>query len=115
MANIDWFFVKIFLSNKLISNFKIAQKELQAECDYNREARAANVFRELLSNNSDFYVPCVYTELSTKRVLTTEFVVGKVLDACIDEPQTIRDWIGAKYTELCLHEIFVWRFMQVFF
>lgn len=42
-------------------------------------------------------------------------MVGKVLDACIDEPQTIRDWIGAKYTELCLHEIFVWRFMQVFF
>lgn len=71
------------------------------------------IFRELLRNDNEFYVPRVYEELSTKQVLTTEFVVGKVLDACVDEPQIIRDWIGAKYTELCLKEIFLWRFMQV--
>ena len=37
-------------------------------------------FRELLKNDDSFYVPEVIDSLSTRRVLTTEFVYGSSLD-----------------------------------
>lgn len=91
----------------------MARRELKAECDYVREARAMRVFRGLVLNMPDYYVPKVSDELSTKRVLTAEYVVGKTVDSCVDESKAVRDYIATKYIELCLHEIFVWRFMQV--
>ena len=73
-------------------------------------------------------MPGVFPQLSTKRVLTAEFVNGKPVDLCVDEPKEVsienmrknrlfkqvRDWIATKYVELCLREVFHWRFMQVF-
>jgi aarF domain-containing kinase len=72
-------------------------------------------FRQLVesSNSTDFYVPRVNTELTTKRILTAELVKGKPLDMCVNEPQQVRDYIAARFFELCLKEIFIWRFMQV--
>lgn len=93
----------------------MARRELKDECDYGREARALTVFRGLLSDLPDYYVPKVYPELSTKRVITTEYVEGKPIDLCVNEPQEVRDYISGKFIELCLREIFIWRFMQVFF
>lgn len=52
-------------------------------------------------------------ELTTTRVLTVEYVEGIPVDKCVNEPQEVRDYIAAKFIELCLNEVFVWRFMQV--
>lgn len=70
-------------------------------------------FRDLLANDNAFYVPGVFTSLSSKRVLTAEYIEGKSVDLCVSEPQEVRDYVAAKFIELCLKEIFVWRFMQV--
>ncbi|CAP35488.1 Protein CBR-COQ-8 [Caenorhabditis briggsae] len=90
----------------------VARRELKQECDYEREARAMRKFRELIADWEDVYVPEVIDELSSSRVLTTELVYGKPVDACVKEPQVVRDYIAGKFIELCLKEIFLWRFMQ---
>ncbi|PAV83253.1 hypothetical protein WR25_19806 [Diploscapter pachys] len=91
---------------------KVARRELKMECDYEREARAMRKFRELLKDSKDFYVPEVIDSLSSHNVLTCEFCVGKPLDKCVEELQAVRDYISTKFIQLCLSEIFVWRFMQ---
>ncbi|TMS36756.1 hypothetical protein L596_003845 [Steinernema carpocapsae] len=104
---------RLFPKGMFLDNFvKVARRELKAECDYEREARAISKFRELLCDQEHFYVPGVFRELSTKRVLTTEFIEGKPVDKCMEESQTVRDYIASKFIELCLKEIFLWRFMQ---
>ena len=55
----------------------------------------------------------VFHDLTTKQVLTTELISGIPVDKCVDEPQAVRDYIATKFVELCLKEIFVYRFMQV--
>lgn len=83
----------------------VARRELKQECDYEREARAMRKFRELIADWQDVYVPEVIDELSSSRVLTTELVYGKPVDACVEEPQVVRDYIAGKFIELCLKEV----------
>ncbi|VDM93529.1 unnamed protein product, partial [Onchocerca ochengi] len=90
----------------------VSRKELKLECDYKREARAMSEFQRLLADDEHFYIPKVIDDLSTAHVLTTEYMEGIPVDKCMDEPQEVRDYIASKFIELCLREIFVWRFMQ---
>lgn len=53
---------------------------LVEECDYEREARMQRVFAERLANDPVLYVPKVFAQHSTARVLVTEFVEGCDLD-----------------------------------
>lgn len=57
-------------------------------------------------------MPKVYTDLSSERIITTEFVEGVPIDRCINEPQEVRNFISEKFIELCLREIFEFKFMQ---
>ncbi|EJD73810.1 atypical/ABC1/ABC1-A protein kinase [Loa loa] len=96
-----------------LENFAtVARKELKLECDYKREARAMKAFQCLLVDDEHFYVPKVIDDLTTTHVLTTEYMEGVPVDKCMDEPQEVRNYIASKFIELCLREIFVWRFMQ---
>ncbi|VDN38861.1 unnamed protein product [Gongylonema pulchrum] len=96
-----------------LENFaKVARKELKLECDYKREARAMKQFGRLLVDDEHYYVPKVYDDLTTTHVLTTEYMEGVPVDKCVNEPQEVRNYIASKYIELCLHEVFIWRFMQ---
>ncbi|VDM92017.1 unnamed protein product [Litomosoides sigmodontis] len=109
ILNYGSFFPKGFY----LENFaKVARKELKLECDYKREARAMKEFQRLLADDEHFYVPKVIDDLSTTHVLTTEYVQGIPIDKCLDEPQEVRNYIASKFIELCLREIFIWRFMQ---
>ncbi|CAD5217227.1 unnamed protein product [Bursaphelenchus okinawaensis] len=90
----------------------VARRELKAECDYEREADAMIRMRDHLADDDSFFIPGVFPNLSSKRILTTEFVEGKPVDECVDEPQEVRDYISAKFMELCLKEVFLFRFMQ---
>uniref|UniRef100_A0A1I7YTD8 ABC1 domain-containing protein n=1 Tax=Steinernema glaseri TaxID=37863 RepID=A0A1I7YTD8_9BILA len=104
---------RLFPKGMFLNNFvTVARRELKAECDYEREARAMIKFRELLGEQEEFFVPGVFRELSTKRVLTTELIEGKPVDKCMEESQDVRNYIASKFIELCLKEIFQWRFMQ---
>ncbi|KAI8714251.1 ABC1 domain-containing protein [Fusarium sp. LHS14.1] len=96
--------------NKTIDN---ARLELGWECDYEREAKCAQRYQELLSTEQDvFLVPSVYPEASGKQVLTMDFMDGIGVTRITSFTQEQRDWIGTQILRLCLREITEFRFMQ---
>jgi predicted unusual protein kinase regulating ubiquinone biosynthesis (AarF/ABC1/UbiB family) len=58
-----------------------AEATLLDECDYEREAKNQQRFREIYATDPDVIVPVVYAERSSRRVLTTEWCDGKTFDA----------------------------------
>lgn len=56
---------------------------IYGECDYIEEAKNQMRFRNLWSDDSQIIVPKVYTEFSTKRILTSEYISGmNFIDFC---------------------------------
>ncbi|XP_034976535.2 atypical kinase COQ8B, mitochondrial isoform X2 [Zootoca vivipara] len=98
----------LFADNTL----QVLQKELEWECDYQREARCARKFRRLLEGDPFFEVPKVVEELSTHRVLSMELAGGVPLDRCQELSQELRNEICSHILRLCLREVFEFRFMQ---
>uniref|UniRef100_A0A8C9U714 Coenzyme Q8B n=1 Tax=Scleropages formosus TaxID=113540 RepID=A0A8C9U714_SCLFO len=94
------------------SSLEVLQRELAWECDYKREAECAKRFRELLEGNPFFNVPEVVDELTGTRVLAMEMVSGVPLDHCVDLDQETRNKICFHILQLCLRELFEFRFMQ---
>ncbi|XP_077047385.1 atypical kinase COQ8B, mitochondrial-like isoform X6 [Agelaius phoeniceus] len=88
------------------------QRELELECDYEREAESARKFRSLLGSDRFFRVPAVVPALSARRVLCTEWGRGEPLERCRSLPQERRDRICTELLRLCLQELFQFRFMQ---
>ena len=65
----------------------VARGELHWECDYLREATYQVAYRDhMLKYPKDFYCPSVYGDLSSKHLLTTEFVDGREIDTYMDAP-----------------------------
>ena len=56
----------------------------------------------------------MYPELSSKRILTSEFVQGQPIDKLDFETldQSEKDLLGRLMLRLCIREIFEFRFMQ---
>uniref|UniRef100_A0A8C7KG20 Coenzyme Q8B n=1 Tax=Oncorhynchus kisutch TaxID=8019 RepID=A0A8C7KG20_ONCKI len=94
------------------SSLEVLQRELAWECDYKREAESAKHFKSLLADDPFFHVPFVVDELSGRRVLAMELVSGVPLDSCVDLDQETRNQICFKILQLCLRELFEFRFMQ---
>jgi len=90
----------------------VARSELSWECDYIREAKMSNTFRDLLTNDQHLYVPQVIGDLSTSRVLTTELVKGVPLDELVNCDQETRNKVSLWNLELVLRELFQFQFMQ---
>ncbi|XP_014749038.1 PREDICTED: aarF domain-containing protein kinase 4-like [Sturnus vulgaris] len=86
--------------------------QLQLECDYGREARSARRFRSLLGPDPFFRVPRVLSQLSSRRVLCTEWGRGEPLERCRGIPQERRDQLCSELLRLFLQELFSFRFMQ---
>ena len=63
---------------------QVAKRELALECDYSYEARCQAQFRQLVAADPELResvsVPDVVAELSTPRLLTTEWVPGAHID-----------------------------------
>lgn len=60
---------------------------LREELDYEREAKHARLYRAILDGVAGVHVPEVVGELSTKRLLTLEWLDGqRILDAVADRP-----------------------------
>jgi ubiquinone biosynthesis protein len=76
----EGYFVKAGIMNPLeiLDTFS---KSLQNELDYFTEARHLEQFLKLYENQKDLYIPKPFRDLTTKKVLTIEFVSGcKVSD-----------------------------------
>lgn len=91
-------------------------KEIREECDYKLEAERQRHFYSLINEHkglSDvFQVPRVFNTLSGFNILTSEFIEGVNVDDIENESQEVRDFVGEKLLELCLMEIFLFKFMQ---
>jgi aarF domain-containing kinase len=65
----------------------VARGELHWECNYEREATYHRAYRtHLLAYPQDFYCPRVIDHLSTRSILTTEFVDGLEIDTFMQAP-----------------------------
>ena len=80
----------LFLQNSLA----VMKEELSDECDYIREAEACRTFGKLLKDDEQFYVPTVVDELSTARILTTDFLDGTTFNTIADRSQEFRDMVN---------------------
>jgi aarF domain-containing kinase len=95
------------------------EKSRQASHDYIANKRAAEAakqerFRALVGGDADFAVPGVVSELSTGRVLVTDWLAGVPIDALAgpEYSQATRDAVARKLLKLTLRELFTWRFVQ---
>jgi predicted unusual protein kinase regulating ubiquinone biosynthesis (AarF/ABC1/UbiB family) len=62
---------------------------LREELDYEREARHAALYRDMLANTPDVHIPAVVPDLSTRRLITLEWLDGqRILDHMRDNPQS---------------------------
>ncbi len=101
------YFVKagILNPNDIVDTFS---KSLQNELDYQNEARSMEQFRELYKDDKDMYIPKPYLELTTRKVLTVEFVSG----CKINDIKTMKSWgiepkdIAKKGLNIFLKQIF---------
>ncbi|KAI9339684.1 mitochondrial chaperone [Obelidium mucronatum] len=100
----------MYLDNTL----RVARLELGWECDYKREADAMIQFKNLLAKShlKNVNVPRVFEHVSTPRVLVCEFVDGVSIGSIGHLSQSKRDEIGNRMLELCLLQLFSFRFMQ---
>lgn len=107
-------YTNLILKNLYIENIcREIKKELKCECDYINEAKYYIYFKNIFKNSKYFYVPSVYNEYVTKRVLVTSFVDGVSIEEVAKFfPQNVRDSIGQRILYLCLHELFVFKIMN---
>ena len=90
--------------------------ELQQECDYEREAHCCDKMKTILEPYPEYYVPSVIPELSTKQVITCEYIEGLTIDECADQlDQTTRNDICLKFLDLMLRELFIHRYSKLYF
>jgi ubiquinone biosynthesis protein len=80
------------------------------ELDFRREIESACRLKEVLAANDKVYVPKVYTKYSTSKLLVTEFIDGKKLNAIINEKKQskkiIRTYFFSILEQALLHGFF---------
>jgi aarF domain-containing kinase len=59
----------------------------------------------------DYYTPKVFTDMTTKHIICTEFVDGVEIDTLTSEPQKTKDRAGELLLKLCFKELFEWHIM----
>lgn len=94
----------------------VAREELSRECDYVLEAANQKKFRELVAADPDLrqhaIVPDVIDDLSSRLVLTSEWVAGAAIDKVAAADQETRNRVARLILLLTIRELFTWRFMQ---
>ncbi|AZZ95692.1 AarF/ABC1/UbiB kinase family protein [Pseudoalteromonas sp. R3] len=89
-----------------------AKQQLLVETDYYQEAKALSAFEQALAHNPHFKVPKSYAALSSKHLLTMEFVQGEPLEAMTTLPQAKRDQLAYRLIALFFTELFELRMVQ---
>ncbi|EEB14442.1 conserved hypothetical protein [Pediculus humanus corporis] len=103
----------VFPEGLFIDNLvEVAKRELSWEVDYEREAECTKKFKKLLLPYPDYVVPDVIDELSTKQIFTSTLIEGIPVDQCADLPEKDREHVCILIMQLCLREIFEFRYMQ---
>jgi ubiquinone biosynthesis protein len=101
------YFVKAGILNPLeiVETFS---KSLQNELDYFTEARNLEQFRHLYAKDANLYIPKPYRALTTKKVLTIEFISG----CKVNDVSTLVSW-GIQATDVAKKGLDIYL-MQIF-
>ena len=96
---------------------RVGRNELKSECDYQNEMENQLKFKQLVENDPQlhqerFRVPGVYKDLTTKQIITSDFVRGGTIDKVAHLDQDERNRIAYNIMYLTMQELFTWRFMQ---
>ena len=85
------------------------RRTLFLECDYINEAKNINWFREhVVPRIKGLYIPAVYSDYSSKNVLTMEFITGDTYEKTRQYSKSDRDRLGQIIYDLhmlCLYEL----------
>lgn len=97
--------MQIYRPTKIVEEFA---RTLEKEINYRIEALHMERFARLFLHNDSIYVPWVYREYTTERILTMEYVDGiKVSDiAALDEKGFNRKRIASRGADLILTQVF---------
>lgn len=80
-ASVGVRFISLIYPNARADDFlQEARSRFLEECDYVHEARCQERFAEIFAGHPRLHVPAVFRELTSERVLTTEFVPGSGFD-----------------------------------
>lgn len=97
----------------LDSLVKHTRRDLVQECDYLQEAGHQTAFKTLFAGESGLFVPTVYPEVSSKKVLTADYLDSlRFEEVMVTAPQKVRDSIATQILRLTLREIFEFRYVQ---
>ncbi|XP_031788678.1 atypical kinase COQ8B, mitochondrial isoform X1 [Nasonia vitripennis] len=91
---------------------EVAKRELSWEVDYVREAECTRLYRKYVEPYPEYYVPEVIDEFCTSQVFTSELIEGVPVDKCVDQDKETKEHICRLIMQLCLKELFVFRYMQ---
>ncbi len=69
-------------------------ERLMEELDYEREARQMKLYAYMLRDESHVHVPTVVDDVSTKRLLTANWLDGKAILSFKDAPQEVRNTLA---------------------
>jgi len=89
-----------------------AKRQLAQEADYVSEARFLERYARLVADEPALFVPGVYWDLTTPRVMAMDFVEGEPLDVLDNAPLARRDAVGSLLERLLFRELFEFRVMQ---
>jgi len=103
--------MRVFRLRELINEF---ENQLNRELNLSHELINIEKFRNAFSGNSKVYVPSVYREYSTEKVLTMEYVRGKKISKIVDasEEEYDKRLIATTAAEIILEQIFIHGFFH---
>lgn len=88
--------------------YRELEERLYEELDYLNEARNIERFQEMFADDPEVIIPKVYPKLTSRRVLTMEYVEGYPLASVLAPgvEQELKDWIAKKYFRVVWRQIF---------
>lgn len=89
-----------------------AKRQLVQEADYEAEGRFLEGYAKLVADDPLLVVPSVHWDLTTPRIMAMDYMEGAPLETVADEPQKVRDAVGARLERLLFRELFEFRVMQ---
>uniref|UniRef100_A0A6B2LBF6 ABC1 atypical kinase-like domain-containing protein n=1 Tax=Arcella intermedia TaxID=1963864 RepID=A0A6B2LBF6_9EUKA len=96
----------------LDKTIQVTKQELLQETDYINEASNQIRLRHHFSDDDSILIPKVFSNLTTTRIICSEFVTGIPVDKLESFDQETRNFVSFKLMEITLRELFEFRFMQ---
>lgn len=83
------------------------EERLREELDYVHEANNLALFQRLFADDDEVLIPRVYPDMSSRRVLTMEYLDGYKLQDILAPgvEQSLKDWVSIKYFQMTWRQI----------